>query len=92
MYPKTIEKLASAPIIVFFPSYDVQDIDMHEHTYTHKYTQSHTHTHTHTRTRTRTQTQTYAWEVPATSRTTSYNDLRPTEPTRVNVSLTEKLN
>ena len=42
MYPKTIEKLASAPIIVFFPSCDVQDIDMHEHTHTH--TNAHTDT------------------------------------------------
>ena len=57
---------------------------MNTHTHTHNYTQSHT--------RTRTQTQTYAWKVPATSRATSYNDLRPSEPTRVNVSLTRKLN
>ena len=48
MYPKTIEKLASAPIIVFFPSCDVQDIDMHEHTQIHTITHTDTNAHTDT--------------------------------------------
>ena len=60
------------------------DAKTHNHTHTHTRAHSHTHTNAHTRT--------YAWKVPATRRANSCNDLRPSEPTYVNVSRTRRLN
>ena len=77
-------KLKCTSIIVFFTSCDTPKTLTCMNSHTRKYTQSHTHTSAHT--------QTYAWKVPTTSRANSYNALRPSEPTRVNASLTEELN
>ena len=80
-------KLKCTSIIVFFTSCDTPKTlkCMNTHIHTRKRTQSHTDTHRDTHTHTHTHER-------AHSRANSYNDLRPSEPTWVNASLTEALN